>query len=100
MHFLTRFVCYAYAAYAVLPNLYISKYILIKLEDSTVENTIYSSYNDDSDYPVPQEESQKLLKDDKNISSLTERRLNQQNIKASFRMFLKGPSGSLNGTFL
>lgn len=99
MNLLARFVCSAYMSYVVLPESYISKYILIKLEDSTIDQPIYSSNHEDLDYPEPKEEVKELLKDDKIISNRNERRLYQQNINSSFRMFVEGISRSKTGKY-
>ena len=99
MNFLARFVCSAYMSYVVLPESYISKYILIKLEDSTIDHPIYSSNHEDVDYPEPKEEVKELWKGAKNISNRNERKLYQQNINSSFRMYVEGISRSTNGKY-
>ena len=98
MNCLTRFVLHAYMAYVFLPESYVSKYILIRLEDFTIEHPVYSPNHEDLDYPEPQEKMQVLSKDGKHINNVNGRRLNQQNIKSSFRMILKDLSRSTHGT--
>ena len=99
MNCLTRFVLHAYMAYVFLPESYVSKYILIRLEDFTIEHPVDSPNHEDLDYPEPQEKMQVLSKDGKHINNVNGRRLNQQNIKSSFRMILKALSRSSDGTY-
>lgn len=98
MNCFTRFVLHAYMVYVFLPESYVSKYILIRLEDFAIEHPVYSPNHEDLDYPEPQEKMQVPSKDGKHNDNVNGRRLNQQNIKSSFRMLLKALSRSIDGT--
>ena len=85
MDLLTRFVCYTYVTYVILPESKKCKYVVIKVEAVSIEHQVDYPNDEGSNHSKHQKDAKALLKHDETMKNPNEGKLVQQFILLSSR---------------